>query len=68
MSNQLEHAAINVHLAKIETKLDLVLEEHDRRLEKLETAQGKQNLVAASIGAIGAGIVMALKFVVTTKT
>ena len=37
----------------------------ETRTLRLEKAQGKQGLIAASLAAIGAGIVLALKFLVT---
>ena len=33
-----------------------------RRVESIEMQQGKQNLIAVTLGAIGAAIVLALKF------
>ena len=35
-----------------------------RRLEIVEGQQGKQNLIAVTLGAIGAAIVLALKYVI----
>ena len=57
-----EHEMINVHLAKIETKLDLVLDEHEKRLDKLETSQGKQNMISATMSALGISIVFLAKY------
>ncbi len=35
----------------------------DGRMKSVETQQGKQNLIAVTLGAIGAAIVLAIKFV-----
>lgn len=35
------------------------------RVESIETQQGKQNLIAITLGAIGAAIVLALKYLTT---
>jgi hypothetical protein len=62
MSNESEHRTIMVDIAEIKTKLDIVLEEHEKRLDKLETSQGKQNLVAATMSAIGISLVFVFKY------
>lgn len=36
-----------------------------RRMEGVEQQQGKQNLIAATLGAIGAAIVLAVRYVTT---
>ena len=38
------------------------IESFSKRIESLEVQQGKQNLIAVSLGAIGAAIVLALKY------
>ena len=43
-----------VHTSKIES--------FDERIASLETQQGKQNLIAVTLGAIGAGLILALKY------
>ncbi len=58
-----DHEEINVRLATIETKLDLVLDEHRNRIEKLESAQGKQNAVYLLMSALGISIGFAVKYV-----
>jgi hypothetical protein len=45
-----------VHTSKIESFGD--------RLDSLETQQGKQNLIAVTLGAIGAGLILALKYLI----
>jgi prefoldin subunit 5 len=47
-------AVCAVHTSKIESFGD--------RLNSLETQQGKQNLIAVTLGAIGAGLILALKY------
>lgn len=37
----------------------------NHRIDALEVQQGKQNLVAMSVGAVSAGIVLAIKYLVT---
>lgn len=40
------------------------LENIDKRLESVEAQQGRQNLIAVTLGAIGAAIVLAIKVAV----
>lgn len=47
-------AVCAVHTSKIEGFED--------RIASLETQQGKQNLIAVTLGAIGAGLILALKY------
>jgi len=34
----------------------------NERVDSIETQQGKQNLIAVTLGAIGAGIILAIKY------
>lgn len=47
-------ATCAVHTSQIEAFED--------RISSLETQQGKQNLIAVTLGAIGAGLILALKY------
>lgn len=42
-----------------------ILENMERRMSGVEAQVGKHNLISASIGAVAAGVVLALKYVVT---
>jgi hypothetical protein len=57
-----EHESINVQLARMETKMDIVLDEHEKRIDKLETSQGKQNMISATMSALGISIVFLAKY------
>ena len=62
---QAEHEVINIQLARIETKMDIVLDEHEKRLDKLERSQGKQNMISATMSALGISIVFLAKYLFT---
>ena len=62
---QAEHEVINIQLARIETKVDIVLEEHEKRIDKLETSQGKQNMISATMSALGISLVFLAKYIFT---
>ena len=53
---QAEHEVINVQLARIETKVDIVLDEHEKRIDKLE-----KNFVSVVIGTVVMGIGLYIK-------
>ena len=70
---------IKERLAGIETSMTFVKDRLDRmpvpgegpvcafekgRLDKLESTVGRQNFVAATLGAIAAGVVLALRYVI----
>jgi hypothetical protein len=52
-------------LARIETKLETqptYCKDHARRLERLEVQVGRQNFIAATLGAFAGGVVLLLKY------
>jgi len=76
MSESFEQELLQ-RLTAIETKMDSLsynpaqcavheqmLTGIESRVDVVETQQGKQNLVAVSVGAISAGIVLAVKYLV----
>jgi len=77
---QITLAAMGERLSSIETELRLMREQgspqcavHEARIEdaihrvgKIERAQGKQNMVAMTMSAIGVAIVLTLKFLFTS--
>ena len=62
---QAEHEVTYVQLARIETTEDIVLDEHEKRIDKLETSQGKQNMISATMSALGISIVFLAKYLFT---
>jgi len=65
MSNESEHREIMVQMGEIKTKLDIVVEAHEKRIDKLETSQGKQNMISATMSALGISLVFLAKYIFT---
>jgi hypothetical protein len=52
-------------LARIEARMDTqpkYCKDHARRLERLEVQVGRQNFIAATLGAFAGGVVLLLKY------
>lgn len=60
-----DHEELNVRLTAIETKIDILLADHAKRIDKLEDAQGKHNVVYLAMSAIGIGIGFGVKYLIT---
>ena len=67
-TNSSEHEEIRNRLTKIETKLDIVLEQYEKRLTKVEDTVGKQNFVSAVMSAVGISIVFIAKYLFNAKS
>ena len=63
--NMSDHEEINVRLTAIETKIDIILADHAKRIDKLENEAGKHNAVYLAISAIGIGIGFGVKYLIT---
>lgn len=68
MASEQDFREVLERLARIEAKIEIQpahCRDHAKRIERLESAVGRQNFIAALLGAIAAGAVLMLKYIGT---